>query len=80
MDRQDGQDRGRHCMANGGRILFGVIRSMIAELTASSKCGCITLPKVMMADIAKAQLTKLWKPRLARKTIDPILEGFFSFF
>lgn len=43
---------------NGGTILYGLIRSTIAELTASSECGRVILPTVMMVDIVKAQINE----------------------
>ena len=41
---------------NGGTILYGLVRATVAELTASSECGRILLPTVMMVDIVRAQI------------------------
>ncbi len=43
---------------NGGTILYGIVRSTIAELTASSECGRVLLPTVMMVDIVRAQINE----------------------
>ena len=52
---------------NGGTILYGLIRATVAELTASSECGRVLLPTVMMVDIVRnqiqEQLAKTAKPQ-----------------
>lgn len=44
---------------NGGTILYGLMRSTIAELTASSECGRVLLPTVMMRDIVDETINNL---------------------
>ena len=41
---------------NGGTILYGLVRATVSELTASSECGRVVLPTVMMVDIVRAQI------------------------
>ena len=41
---------------NGGTILYGLVRATVSELTASSECGRVLLPTVMMVDIVRAQI------------------------
>ena len=54
---------------NGGTILYGLLRSTVAELTGSSECGRVILPTVMMVDIVKGQIQALQtKPEKAAET------------
>ncbi len=41
---------------NGGTILYGLVRSTVAEITGISDCGKVILPTVLMIDIVKGQI------------------------